>query len=133
MLCRADLRKCILIHAHTKTHLTLIHSLRHFDTETLAPTHVHIRRFYQLSLLISISSYHILVTIMQCCVFSYLKYFFILNHWHYPSHLIRYFNFNFNTALKIDMGDDVATANNKMEFLLDKAEARLRDTALCGW
>jgi hypothetical protein len=37
------------------------------------------------------------------------------------------------TALKIDMGDDVATANNKMEFLLDKAEARLRDTALCGW
>ena len=40
---------------------------------------------------------------------------------------------NFNVALKIDMGDDVATANNKMEFLLDKAEARLRDTALCGW
>lgn len=37
------------------------------------------------------------------------------------------------TALKIDMGDEVATANNKMEFLLDKAEARLRDTALCGW
>ena len=40
---------------------------------------------------------------------------------------------DFDTATQIDMGDDVATANNKMEFLLDKAEARLRDTALCGW
>ena len=40
---------------------------------------------------------------------------------------------DFDTALQIDMGDEVATANNKMEFLLDKAESRLRDTAICGW
>jgi hypothetical protein len=40
---------------------------------------------------------------------------------------------DFDTATQIDMNDAVATANNKMEFLLDKAEARLRDTALCGW
>jgi hypothetical protein len=40
---------------------------------------------------------------------------------------------DFDTATLIDMNDVVATANNKMEFLLDKAEARLRDTALCGW
>ena len=40
---------------------------------------------------------------------------------------------DFDKTLKIDMGDNVATANNKMEFLLDKVECRLRDLALCGW
>jgi hypothetical protein len=34
---------------------------------------------------------------------------------------------------KIELNEEVATANNKIEFLLDKAEQRLRDAALCGW
>lgn len=31
------------------------------------------------------------------------------------------------------MDDAVATANNRIEFLLDVAEKRIRDVALCGW
>ena len=33
----------------------------------------------------------------------------------------------------IDLDNDVATANNRVEYLLDTAEQRVRDTALCGW
>lgn len=34
---------------------------------------------------------------------------------------------------RIAMDDAVATANNRIEFLLDVAEKRIRDVALCGW
>jgi hypothetical protein len=40
---------------------------------------------------------------------------------------------DFQTAQQIDLGDEVATATNRMEFLLDTAETRLRDAALCGY
>ena len=33
----------------------------------------------------------------------------------------------------IEQDGAVATANNRMEFLLDRAEARLRDVVLCSW
>ena len=36
-------------------------------------------------------------------------------------------------CLNIDLDGDVATANNRIEYLLDTAEQRVRDTALCGW
>ena len=35
--------------------------------------------------------------------------------------------------LQINLDNEVATANNKIEFLLDKAEKHIRDAALCGW
>lgn len=34
---------------------------------------------------------------------------------------------------RITMEDAVSTANNRIEFLLDVAEKRIRDVALCGW
>ena len=40
---------------------------------------------------------------------------------------------DFVSAQRIDHGDDVLTANNRIEFLLDTAEMRIRDSALCGW
>jgi hypothetical protein len=34
---------------------------------------------------------------------------------------------------RIEQGDEVSTVNNQIEYLLDIAESRLRDAALCGW
>ena len=61
-------------------------------------------------------------------MWAHLREKFILTFVHFHVRIIFPF-----LATQIDMGDEVATANNKMEFLLDKAEARIRDTALCGW
>jgi hypothetical protein len=36
-------------------------------------------------------------------------------------------------AAQIEQVDEVSTASNRIEFLLDTAETRLRDAALCGW
>lgn len=36
-------------------------------------------------------------------------------------------------AQSIVLGNDVATAVNRVEFLLDVAEKRIRDAAICGW
>jgi hypothetical protein len=40
---------------------------------------------------------------------------------------------DFDSVRKIFHETDVATANNRIEFLLDAAETHLRDAALCGW
>ena len=44
----------------------------------------------------------------------------------------RVLNRDFNVAKCIEAKDDV-TANDRVEFLLDVAEMRLREAALCGW
>ena len=40
---------------------------------------------------------------------------------------------DFKKGQNIELDNDVATANNRIEYLLDTAEQRVRDTALCGW
>lgn len=40
---------------------------------------------------------------------------------------------DFKKCSTITLDNDVATANNRIEFLLDTAERRIRDAALCGW
>jgi hypothetical protein len=40
---------------------------------------------------------------------------------------------DFEAARTIIHDTDVATANNRIEYLLDAAETHLRDAALCGW
>jgi hypothetical protein len=40
---------------------------------------------------------------------------------------------DFRRAKNIALDDDVTTANNRIEYLLDQAELRIRDAALCGW
>jgi hypothetical protein len=40
---------------------------------------------------------------------------------------------DFHRAKIITLDNDVATANNRIEYLLDMAEMRIRDAALCGW
>ena len=40
---------------------------------------------------------------------------------------------DFDAASHINHGDAVLTANNRIEYLLDTAEVRIRDAALCGW
>lgn len=45
----------------------------------------------------------------------------------------RILNNDFSTLALIVQDDEISTANNKIEFLLDTAEVRLRDASLCGW
>lgn len=40
---------------------------------------------------------------------------------------------DFRRAKSINLADDVSTASNRIEYLLDMAEMRIRDAALCGW
>jgi hypothetical protein len=40
---------------------------------------------------------------------------------------------DFDAARRIVHDTEVATVNNRIEFLLDMAELHLRDAALCGW
>lgn len=40
---------------------------------------------------------------------------------------------DFDTAKMFEQDDAISTASNKIEFLLDSAEVRLRDTVVCGW
>lgn len=40
---------------------------------------------------------------------------------------------DFATAQSISLDNEVRTANNRIEYLLDMAEKRIRDAALCGW
>jgi hypothetical protein len=37
------------------------------------------------------------------------------------------------TMRHIELETDIATMNNKIEFLLDMAEMHLREISLCGW
>ena len=51
-----------------------------------------------------------------------------------PSHQVRHVLINdIGVSESIEQDGAVATANNRMEFLLDRAEARLRDVVLCSW
>jgi len=40
---------------------------------------------------------------------------------------------DFEILANIVQDDEISTANNRIEFLLDTAEVRLRDASLCGW
>lgn len=40
---------------------------------------------------------------------------------------------DFHKAQSIKLENEVATTNNRIEYLLDVAEKRIRDAALCGW
>ena len=40
---------------------------------------------------------------------------------------------DFAKSRRIVLDSEVATANNRIEYLLDMAEKRIRDAALCGW
>ena len=51
-----------------------------------------------------------------------------------PSPQVRHVLINdIGVSESIEQDGAVATANNRMEFLLDRAEARLRDVVLCSW
>lgn len=43
------------------------------------------------------------------------------------------FNRDMSAVFQINQENEIDTANNRIEFLLDAAEARLRDAALTGW
>jgi hypothetical protein len=50
-----------------------------------------------------------------------------------PSDVHRLMEGDFQRMAGISQDNEVSTANNRIEYLLDTAEKRIRDTALCGW
>ena len=52
--------------------------------------------------------------------------------WHHLC-INRVLDLDFRKAKFITNEDEVSQANDRIEFLLDTAEMRLREAALCGW
>ena len=55
------------------------------------------------------------------------------DHSFFESEIQKLLREDFQNCRKIELESEVSTANNRIEYLLDMAEHRLRDTALCGW
>ncbi len=58
-----------------------------------------------------------------------------IGDWHgfKPENISLMLNHDFAQCRKIVLENDVVTANNRIEYLLDVAEKRIRDAALSGW
>lgn len=64
---------------------------------------------------------------------SLLTMHFATEHKYQASNLQALLVGDFQSAQEISMDSEVTTASNRIEFLLDIAEKRIREAALCGW
>jgi hypothetical protein len=54
-------------------------------------------------------------------------------HSYQPEEVRKIMDVDFRRARRVEQSSDVATASNRIDYLLDMAEKRIRDAALCGW